>query len=141
MVLACQTADRTESESATEPLVIEDVALPVDAMLSTEEDTKDKTPRARVAGMLPGDFPADLPLPPPSSVVDYSGDGAPARFVVLESPVSQSVLADAFENRLRASGWQLRQDGSTWAVERQGYGATIQLTAHGEGTQIRVEYR
>lgn len=89
-----ETVDVTDRPDARADLATDGVARPPAA---TEQG---------VAGALPADFPRDVPLPQPSSLVDFA-----ARSVTLEVQQPQSVAREGYLARLRAAGFRVGADG------------------------------
>lgn len=137
--LACapSVGERDESGAAVE---VEDVALPVDAELTLEDDVKGPKIVQGLGGVLPSDYPRDLPIHLPSSIVDF-GRGAEVAFVEFESPTSKAAVAAGLRRRLAEAGWELTAGQGSWVATRDGRRARFELDDSGGGTRIRVEYR
>ncbi len=124
------------------PLETEEVAAPTDAALSVADDERGVRRRAvGLSGVLPGDFPAGMPLPEPVSVIDFAA-GAEGRYVVLDSPRAVAELARSWTARLEAAGWKVAPAGGAgrWRVSRGGAASAIEITDTGAGSRIRVDY-
>lgn len=126
-----------------EPLVIEtvDVAPPLDAELSTEDDLKAVQRAAQVSGLVPGDVPAELPLFVPSSVVDFGGPSGGRSFVDLDTGESPAVVRRWLGERLPAAGWTVGAIGDDLVTAHKGAERVdYRLTDRAPGTRIRLEY-
>lgn len=74
------------------------------------------TPRG-VAGALPGDFPREVPLPSPSSLVDFAHRGG-ERSVTVEVDLPAEQVAETYRRQLAASGFRELPDGR-WSGHEQ----------------------
>jgi hypothetical protein len=138
------TRQREATPGAGEPLEIEDVSPPVDAGLSTDSDVKGARIEdvAGVSGVFPGDYPRDLPMHEPASIVDFGAAPEGWSYVDLDSPSSRALVAADLERRLMGAGWaveDLAADGLR--ASRAGVEVRMSLTGSSAGTRIRVEYR
>ena len=94
--------NRAPAERADKPLETIDVTEKPDAEATLETD-KVAAPRADalgVAGALPADFPQDVPLPKPSSLVDFTPHG-----VTLEVQAGRAEAKAAYLALLKARGF------------------------------------
>jgi len=102
------------SADAPQPLETVDVSSAIDAGASLEGDVVAQPiepPPGAIAGALPSDFPRDVPLPKPASLVDFAT--APGfRSVTLESALSPQEARDAYEQRLRSAGFRPDPSGA-----------------------------
>ena len=140
MLAAC--APQGERSSSTrEPLEVEDVSMPVDVALSTEQDVKGPPIIQGVSGVLPGDYPRDLPTHEPSSVSDYGPRPEGGSFVELESPSAKAAVVSSMTERLQRGGWQLTVTGNGRLKAVKG-AATVsfEITELYSGSRIRIEY-
>jgi hypothetical protein len=64
--------------------------------------------------VLPGDFPPDLPLVQPASVIDFGT--ATDRFVVLRTSLSRAEAEAQLARKLDAAGWA--SGGERWTRTR-----------------------
>jgi len=119
------TACGGSSRHAEEKLDTVDVTSQPDADASLEGDTI-ATPVGMasrgVAGALPGDFPRDVPLPSPSSLVDFAhrpGD----RSVTLEIDLPPDQVRETYGRQLLSNGYRELSDGS-WS----GHGRTLRFS-------------
>ena len=127
-----------------EPVEIEteDVDLPIDAELSTEDDLK-AVERASpaISGLLPGDVPSDLPVFSPSSVVDFGELGGGRSYVELDAGARPDSVRAWLGERLPGAGWSIGAIGDTMVRAHKGpQTVEYRLTALGSGTRIRLEY-
>lgn len=128
--------------AAEEPVELEtvDVAPPIDAELSTEDDLKAVRRAAEISGQVPGDVPSDLPLFVPSSVVDFGG-GAGRPFVELDTGARPAVVRRWLGERLPATGWTVDAVGDDLVSAHKGpRSVAYRLTDLAPGTRIRLEY-
>lgn len=108
-LLVAAACGRAPARTADAPLETVDVTAKPDAAATLDAD-RVEAPRADAAGfagVLPPDFPRDVPLPEPSSLVDFGPKGIT---VEVQSPVARA-KAD-YSARLRARGFAPAGDGS-----------------------------
>lgn len=118
-----------------------DVGAGYDAALSTESDKRERRFKSELGGVLPSDFPADMPVFSPSSIVDFGQPGGSGRFVVVDTPVPRSEVTSSLDARLGRAGWAIEsagEGGNTYSSE--GRRVRVVLTDLGSGTRIRYEY-
>ena len=126
-----------------EPVEIEtvDVAPPIDAELSTEDDlVAVQSVSTGISGLVPGDVPADLPLFTPSSVVDFGTAGGRS-YVELDTGAAPDAVRRWLGARLPEAGWSVGAVGDELVQAHKG-SATVEyrLADLGSGTRIRLEY-
>lgn len=92
---------------AAAPLPTVEVTEQPDAHASLAEEAVERRPVAPsgVAGVLPDDFPRDVPLPVPSSLVDFGRGARGGPRIVLEVQAAPAAARAAYERRLRAAGF------------------------------------
>jgi hypothetical protein len=138
--LAATLACREPSPPPAPPAELEtvEVAPAADAGLTTAHDAQDTRPPEALAGILPGDFPGDVPLPQPASLIDFGEVEDGRRYVLVQTPEAPSAVRAALARRLERAGWTADPDG---AVHRKG-GRLLRLTFEDArpGTRVRVEY-
>lgn len=139
VVLAC---GRSEPK-AKKPKELEtvDVGEGYDAGLSTDTDQRERRIKSDIGGVLPSDFPADMPIFSPSSIVDFGQPGSSGSFVVVDTPVPRAEVTSSLGTRIQRSGWTVEsigENGNTYA--REGRRVRVILTDLGTGTRIRYEY-
>jgi hypothetical protein len=91
------------------PLETVDVTAQPDAAATIETDTvaRPHPDTQSVAGALPADFPEDVPLPKPSSLVDFG-----ARSVTFEVQRARAAASADYLKRLGAAGFRAGADGA-----------------------------
>ncbi|MCG8458816.1 MAG: hypothetical protein MI919_21260 [Holophagales bacterium] len=142
VILACflltASCRPTDSRSGTSTLEAEDVASPIE--IPTEDDIQEKPREKGLAGVLPENFPGDLPIFLPSSLVDFGPAGA-GFFVDLLTPSAASAVSADLRTRLRETGWRLSDHG-TGTLQLEKGGRQVKLTISGDhpGTRFRYEY-
>ncbi|MDH3744727.1 MAG: hypothetical protein OES47_06470 [Acidobacteriota bacterium] len=137
-----------------EPQPFEETALEteivgggVDAELSTDEDRKGKA-LVRSGGVLPGDFPNDLPLPSEYTVVDLSQgvdlegdqDDREARYLVVQTTDPEPAVREDLAGRLSALGWSVEERADGFAITREGRRVQWILSDTKPGTRIEIRY-
>lgn len=134
LLVACGGTD-TERRKPVEIETV-DVDSGYDAQLSTVDDERGKQVEIALAGALPGDFPAELPVFSPASIVDF-GPG----FVELDSPVRLGEVRSAIESQVTRAGWGVVSgDDSMRTYSRAGRQVRVIIAAIGSGTRVRYEY-
>jgi hypothetical protein len=109
-------------------------------LLTTAYDVEAPERRGAFTGVLPSDFPSDLPLYDPSSLTDF-GDHGRARFVLLFSPDAATMVRDRMRGELARSGWALIEGGMQRGTWRRGSQSLIlDIQDARPGTEIRIEY-
>ena len=123
----------------------ETVDVPPALEIPTENDEV-AAPRAveDVAGLMPSNFPEDLPLHRPSSLVNF-GDDEQRAWVELLSDDPPIHVEQTLTNRLRSGGWSMSpiDSGSehrTFELRRSGHVARLTIRKSGPGTLFRYEY-
>jgi hypothetical protein len=102
----------------------------------TEADTQAKKARVEaLTGVLPQNFPADLALPIPASLIDF-GD----RFVVLQSPRTRNEVTAELRQSLRQKGWSIQAEGLEWRLSKSGRKAGLRFEKRSEITVLRYDY-
>ena len=106
-------APREQAPPAPPPLETVDVTDQPDAHASLAEDGVERrtAPAQGVAGMLPEGFPREVPVPSPSSVVDFGVGAHGGRAVTLEVPRGAREAEADYRARLRRAGFELGADG------------------------------
>jgi hypothetical protein len=132
--MACNRAAPEKREP--KPLETVDVGGGLDAALSTELDERAKKVEIDMGGVLPSDFPQDMPVFSPSSVVDF-GPG----FVELDSPVPVGEVRSSLGAQIQRSGWTVESIGDGGSLySRNGLEVRVVLSDPGSGSRIRYEY-
>ena len=105
-VVACRPAPEKRGDK---PLETVEVTAQPDAAATIETDTvaRPHPDDQSVAGALPADFPKDIPLPRPSSLVDFG-----ARSVTFEVQRARAAASGDYLKRLEAAGFRAGADGS-----------------------------
>ena len=126
-----------------EALETEDIDAGVDKMLRPEDDAR-ATPREVVSliGLLPSDFPDDVWVYEPSSIVDLPDADSEERFIVFKAREPVDTVAAKLEARMAADGWS---GGGLGGGELQTFSkgdrqVRVGLVDQREETQIRIEY-
>jgi len=106
----------------------------------TDSDPKAPPEIARLTGALPSDFPRDLPVHLPASVLDFGTGADGLRWVSLISSDGGDRVRTATEARLRAAGWSLSESGGALVVRKGERRARLLLEEARPGTLMRYEY-
>jgi hypothetical protein len=127
LALGCGTR---EAEREVPKLETEEVPDPIDAGISLENDVQARAPGKAVAGVLPGDFPPDVPVYSPTSVVDF-GPG----FVELHSPDPPSEVRAWLAASAARAGWS-----GSGTYTKAGRTVSVDVTGSSSGTTLRATY-
>jgi hypothetical protein len=112
-----------------------------DAALTTELDQKARQVAIEVGGVLPSDFPSDLPVFSPSSVVDFGQLPTGGGFVEVDSPVPVDEVRSSLATLLQRSGWSVEAIGDAGnTYSKGGHRVRLTLTDLTSATRIRYEY-
>lgn len=131
---ACDGSSSTPDQP--EELETVDVGGGVDAELTTEFDERARQVEIDMGGVLPSDFPPEMPVFVPSSVVDF-GPG----FVEVDAPVPTAEVQTSLGAQIQSAGWAVDSTGDGGSVySRAGQRVRITLTDLGSGTRVRYEY-
>ncbi len=130
-----------------EQLETVEVDAGVTARLTPDGDSVAAPAAPELAGALPPDYPGDLPVPLPSSVVDFGSvdgvdevDGA-QRFVLVASPLPAAEVEAQLIRALKTSSWRAVPGAGPLRRQQAGRFASYRLEAAGrEGTRVRIEY-
>jgi hypothetical protein len=112
-----------------------DVAPPPDARVDPSRDVQERRRAESFSGVLPGDFPTGLPVPPSTSLVDQG----PRWVELLISRPLASVRAQHLA-QLRAAGWTVSDEGGRYRLRRGAATVAATFSAAGPSTRIRLEY-
>ena len=131
---------------AEEPSQIElktiDVQPQIDAALTTAYDETAIIQGDTVSGVLPGDFPRDIPLYAPASLIDMGLTQADRPFVVLATPDERDRVRQGLTTQLASAGWgELSTDASGLTTFGRGSRRVwLRVETSGAITEITVEY-
>lgn len=118
-----------------------DVPPPLEIDVSSDERARQRAPE--LAGILPQDFPADLPLYLPASVVDF-GDGERGRYSVsLLSTHPYARVRRGLFDLVARQGWTLApgdHGGGLRLLRKGGREAWLRIEERGSTTAYRYEY-
>lgn len=123
------------------PLETVDVDEGPEAALTTEHDEfAAPRPAQEIAGILPSDFPSDVPVFSPSSLVDFGSPGT-ERYVELDTSAPIGRVRSSVESDLSSSGWSSSGSASEALVfVKAGRELRVVLRDLSPGTRIRYEY-
>ncbi len=122
-----------------EVLDTEDVdAGPTANMIPLEDEAVDGSPTDQLSGLIPEDFPGDLPVYLPSSVADFGIVSEAVRYLELRTPDDRDAVLDEISRRWAQQGWRASGGGS---FANSGRTVTLSVTDQGTAdTRIRIEY-
>lgn len=141
LILGCPAAEPGAEED--DSLDTRDVGSGVDSQIRPEEDAQ-PTPREVISlvGMLPSDFPDDVWVYEPASIVDLPAAASEERYIVFKAREPLPAVAEKMRARLEADGWSGGTlDGGRSVTFRKGdRRIVVGLVDEREETAIRVEY-
>lgn len=136
LLAACGPADQSEPQEVETV----DVVPGRTTVLTTAYDEVAERRQEGSLGVLPSDFPQDLPLYQPASLTDF-GSPEGGRYVLLFSPDEKGVVQQRMKVELRRSGWTLVEGSAERGTYRRGsQSVVLSVTDARPGTEIRVEY-
>jgi hypothetical protein len=115
-----------DREPSGDELDTVDVTPPPDAAASLAGDAVARPvglPAGGVAGALPADFPRQVPLPSPSSLVDFGATAAETS-VTLAVDLPPERVTETYRRQLAAAGFRSQPDGS-WRSDRHAVRFTV----------------
>lgn len=140
LVGASLTACQRQESSGQGEIEIVDVAPGRTSALTTAFDETAPTRSEAFSGVLPQDFPPDLPLYNPSNLTDF-GDAGGGRYVLLFTPDTVTVVRDRLVAQLAGSGWaRIDGDAVRGTYRRGSQSVILDVQDANPGTEIRVEY-
>jgi hypothetical protein len=113
-----------------------EVGPALDASLTTAGDVQAKPRPAGLSGILPGDFPSDIPTYKPATLADFGDAGGGRRYVLLQTPDPMARAAPAYRAALAGRGWS----GAGDSYSKGGRTLAVLFEDARPGTRIRVEY-
>lgn len=133
----CRRAPDPEPADASAPLPTVEVTAQPDAHATLEhEQVEIRRAESAVAGVLPEGFPRDVPLPEPSSLVDFGRGALGGPSVTLELQATVAEAQRAYESRLAGAGFE-RQAPGVWRRGRRRIGVGVE-PFHG-AARVQVE--
>ena len=104
----------------------------------TEDDVVAAAPKKGLVGVLPDDFPRELPIYLPSSVIDF-GKKDGRRFVLLQSPDPRAGVEAWLRRAVADAGYRVEGQGGRLQLSKGG--RRFGLSFSGQGTsEFRYEY-
>jgi len=125
----------------SKPLETVEVDEGPEAALTTEYDEfAAPRPAQEMAGVLPSDFPSDVPIFSPSSLVDFGSPGG-ERYVELDTSAPMNGVRASLESQLSNAGWRSTgSSGEARVFTKAGRVLRVVLQDLSAGTRIRYEY-
>jgi len=140
VVGACGKGKSSDS-GEWKPLETVEVDEGPEAGLTTENDGfAAPRPAQEMAGILPSDFPSDIPVFSPSSLVDFGSPGV-ERYVELDTSAPIRGVRASLESQLANAGWSSSGSSEeTLLFSKAGRQLRVVLGDLSAGTRIRYEY-
>jgi hypothetical protein len=128
-------AETADGQKAPETV---DVGPAVD--VDPDRDQVAVKPKVSLVGVLPDDFPKDVPVYIPSSVTDFGRSGG-KRFVLLQAPHDRAQVEAGWRSLLSQQKVRVEAAGGRWRLLRgQRVAASAAFAKISGGTEIRIEY-
>lgn len=132
---------RAETAPAEETIDIVDVGEGIDSQIRPEEDERAEVRERGLLGVLPGDFPKDLWVFEPASIVDFGAAEGGRSYVALRAVAAPADVARRFQTEERARGWEVTAATSTLLTfSKDGRRVEAELEHRGNETWIRIDY-
>lgn len=136
--LGCGT--EAPPEGAQRPSEIVDVK-PMIADVEISGDQQAVARKPSLIGVLPSDFPDDVPMYLPASLVDFGNTADGGRSVSLATATGRSQVSDQLAGLLVAQGWQSEGDSGGRTVWRKGERTVrLRIETASTGTVYHFEY-
>jgi len=135
---ACERSPELSGGNGAGELETVEVAPAPDATASLAADEVEvRRAGSGLAGVLPSDFPRDLPLPLPASLIDIERGGGEVAIVLATAAGCDGVLA-AHRSRMLAAGWFEEAPGS---YRQEGRRAVVSGRDSRPGCHVRIAIR
>ena len=132
---------RAETAPADETIETVDVGEGIDSNIRPEEDVRAEVRERGLLGVLPGDFPGDLWVYEPASIVDFGAAEGGRSFVALRAVATPAEVARRLRAEESARGWEASAATSTLLTfSKGGRRVEAELEQRGNETWIRIEY-
>ncbi len=136
LAAAACAPEKPTQDSAPVPETIDVAPSPSPSTLG---DVQAAPPRKALTGILPGDFPRELPIYLPASIIDF-GKEEGRRFVVLQSPDAPAAVEAWLRRALKQAGFELSGGrAGHFQVSRGGQSFGLRISGQGT-TEFRYEY-
>ena len=107
--------------------------------IGTEDDPQEVERPPELVGILPGDFPDDLPLYLPASLIDFGAADDGWGYVNLLTPHSLARVKRELPEKLAAAGWTVTGSGVRHLRKGNARARLVFRDAR-PGTEYRFEY-
>ena len=108
--------------------------------IGTEDDVIEVERPPELVGILPEDFPDDLPIYLPASLVDFGPADGGWVYVNLLTPHALARVERELSARLRDNGWTVTASGGGKRLRKGGARARLLVKDARPGTEFRFEY-
>ncbi len=97
-------------------------------------------PKVSLIGILPDDFPADLQIRLPASLIDFGKTSRGQRFVSLITPDPLQTVRAEQESLLRRQGWTIERDKTASSLRKGQRQVRLRCEDARPGTVFSFEY-
>ncbi len=119
---------------------LEAVDVSPSLQIETADDPQAIVRGPELVGVLPGDFPADLPIYLPASLVDFGTADDGWGYVSLLTPHALARVKRELSAKLAESGWAAAKSDSVWRLRKGNVQVRLRVTDARPGTEFRFEY-
>jgi hypothetical protein len=135
---ACRRAEKAPAEDTLETV---DVGEGIDSNIRPEDDVRAEVRERGLLGVLPGDFPGDLWVYEPASIVDFGAAEGGRSFVALRAVAAPDDVARRLRGEQSTRGWEVEAaTGTLLTFSKGGRRVEAELEQRGNETWIRIEY-
>ena len=133
---------KPSAERSRIELTTVDVQPEIDVALTTAYDETAVVHGDGLSGVLPGDFPRDIPLYMPSSLIDMGSSKTGRPFIVLATPDGREKVYRSLADKLTNAGWSVvdTESSELEIFGRESRRVWIRVQTSGALTEILVEY-
>ncbi len=139
MLIAALVAGGCRASSEQEP-ELEAVDVGAALEIATEDDPQAVERPPALVGVLPEDFPDDLPLYLPASLVDFGTVDDGWGYVNLLTPHSLARVERELSAKLTERGWTAAGSDGVRRLRKGGMRVRLLVTDARPGTEYRFEY-
>ena len=142
LALALLGCPSSPEEALGGELETTDIGESVDSQIRPEDDPRGEERDELLVGMLPSDFPTDVWVYEPSTVLDFATADNDARFAVLKAREPLATVEQRLERRLTGDGWRGGELGEDAARVFTKGERRIRVRLEGDRgeTTIRIEW-
>ena len=132
---------RSETASEGDSIETVDVGESIDSQIRPEDDPRAEVRARGLVGVLPGDFPSDLWVYEPASIVDFGTAEAGRSYVALRAVATPEAVSRRLQAEEGQRDWRVSVVTPTLLTfSKEGRLVEAELEQRGNETWIRIEY-